>query len=97
MYIYKQIYKQTDRQTDKNREDKTKAVSSSIYKVILFLLLVVTSVAVYLLQMMKEWADARERVQEVKAKDAEEGEKMSKEITSVCIPSVLRFRLYFNT
>jgi len=45
--------------------------------------------------MMKEWADARERVQEVKAKDAEEGEKMSKAITSVCIPSILRFRFYF--
>jgi len=33
--------------------------------------------------MMKEWSAARERVQEVKAKNAEEGEKMSKEITSV--------------
>jgi len=32
---------------------------------------------------MKEWSAARERVQEVKAKNAEEGEKMSKEITSV--------------
>ena len=35
--------------------------------------------------MMKEWAAARERVQQVKAKNAEEGEKMSKEITSVSI------------
>ena len=33
--------------------------------------------------MMKEWSAARERVQDVKAKNAEEGEKMSKEITSV--------------
>jgi len=35
--------------------------------------------------MMREWSAARERVQEVKAKDTEEGEKMSKEITSVSI------------
>jgi len=35
--------------------------------------------------MMKEWSAARERVQEVKAKNADEGEKMGKEITSVCI------------
>jgi len=35
--------------------------------------------------MMKEWSAARDRVQEVKAKNAEEGEKMSKEITSVSI------------
>jgi len=35
--------------------------------------------------MMKEWSAARERVQEVKAKNTEEGEKMSKEITSVSI------------
>jgi len=35
--------------------------------------------------MMREWSAARQRVQEVKVKDAEEGEKMSKEITSVSI------------
>jgi len=36
--------------------------------------------------MMNEWSAARQRVQDVKAKNAEEGEKMSKEITSVSIP-----------
>jgi len=35
--------------------------------------------------MMKDWSAARQRVQEVKAKNAKEGEKMSKEITSVSI------------
>ena len=39
--------------------------------------------------MMKEWSAARERVQEVKAKNAEEGEKMSKEITSVSSSCVI--------
>jgi len=35
--------------------------------------------------MMKDWSAARQRVQEVKAKNAKEGENMSKEITSVSI------------
>ena len=46
--------------------------------------------------MMKEWADARERVQEVKAKNAEEGQKMSKEITSVCILSIFASGFILN-
>jgi len=37
------------------------------------------------MQMMKEWSAAREKVQEVKEKNSDEGEKMSKEITSVSI------------
>ena len=43
--------------------------------------------------MMKEWSAARERVQEVKSRNAEEGEKMSKEITSVSISSSLNYFL----
>jgi len=44
--------------------------------------------------MMREWSAARERVQEVKAKNTEEGEKMSKEITSVSISHSFDF-FYF--
>jgi len=40
-------------------------------------------------QMMKEWSAARQKVQEVKAKNSEEGEKMSKEITNVSVSVIM--------
>jgi len=44
---------------------------------------------VYLFQMMKDWAAARQRVQELKSRDPKAAEKLNKEITSVSVNDFL--------